>query len=95
MLDLDYVTETAFNRPRGIRWAMTQRLEDIDFADDICMLSQRLQDANSQMDRLNTTAPRVGLNIYPGKTKVMQINAPTTRRFGLISHTLKRLKSLQ
>ena len=54
---------------------MIQRLEDLDFADDICMLSHRLQDANNQMERLNTTAQRVGLKIHPGKTKVMRINA--------------------
>ena len=39
------------------------------------MLSHRLQDANNQMERLNTTAQRVGLKIHPGKTKVMRINA--------------------
>jgi len=39
------------------------------------MLSHRLQDANNQMERLNTTAQRVGLKIHPGKTKGMRINA--------------------
>ena len=29
---LDWVTKTAFNRPRGIWWEMIQRLEDLDFA---------------------------------------------------------------
>jgi len=71
----NWVTKTAFNRPRGIWWEMIQRLEDLDFADDICMLSHRLQDANNQMEQLNTTAQRVGLKIHPGKTKVMRINA--------------------
>ena len=47
---LDWMTKTAFNRPRGIQWKMIQRLEDLDFADDICMLSHRLQDANNQME---------------------------------------------
>ena len=54
---------------------MIQRLEDLDFADDICRLSHRLQDANNQMEWLNTTAQRVGLKIHPGKTKVMRNNA--------------------
>ena len=71
----NWVTKTAFNRPRGSRWEMIQRLQDLDFVDDICMLSHRLQDANNQMERLNTTAQIVGLKIHPGKTKVLRINA--------------------
>ena len=66
---LDWVSKTAFNRPRGTQWGMIQRLEDLDFADDICMLSHRLQDANNQMERLNTTAQRAGLKIHPVKLK--------------------------
>jgi len=34
---------------------MTQRLEDLHFADDICMLSHRLPDANNQMERYQLT----------------------------------------
>ena len=43
LVTLDWVCKTAFNIPRGIRWTMVKRLEDIDFADDICMISHRLQ----------------------------------------------------
>ena len=40
-------------------------------------LPHRLQDVNNQMERLNTTASKLtlGLEIHPGKTKVIRINA--------------------
>ena len=31
-------------RKRGLHWRMTERLEDLDFADDICLLEQRWSD---------------------------------------------------
>ena len=69
LVALDWVTKTEFDRPREIWWMMIKRLEDLDFTDAICMLSHRLQDANSQIERLNTTGKGAGLKIHPGKTK--------------------------
>jgi hypothetical protein len=31
-------------RKRGIHWSMKDRLEDLDYADDICVLAQRFYD---------------------------------------------------
>ena len=31
-------------RKRGIQWSMKERLEDLDYADDICLLTQRFCD---------------------------------------------------
>jgi hypothetical protein len=32
------------NKKRGITWKLTERLEDLDYADDICLLSQSHKD---------------------------------------------------
>ena len=75
LIVIDWVTNTAFNTPRGIRWTLTKRLEDLDFADDICMLAHRLQDAQEQLDHLRSTGLRAGLKINVSKTKTMRVNA--------------------
>ena len=72
---IDWVSKTAYNIPRGIQWTFQSRLEDLDFADDICQLSHRLTDAQEQISRLETTANRVGLKINASKTKSMRINS--------------------
>ena len=50
------------------------KLEDLDFADDLALLSHRLQDMQEKVDALTQTAQRVGLKISQEKTKVMRSN---------------------
>ena len=39
------MTRTAFvDRKRGIQWTFTTSLEDLDFADDLALLTHRIQD---------------------------------------------------
>jgi len=39
-------------RKRGIQWSMKERMEDLDYADDICLLAQRLCDMEEKPKRL-------------------------------------------
>ncbi|XP_056017320.1 uncharacterized protein LOC130053779 [Ostrea edulis] len=59
---------------------MQNRLEDLDFADDICMLSHRFQDAKEQTISLESTARQIGLLINPVKAKIMKINTAQTKK---------------
>jgi hypothetical protein len=54
------------------------RLEDLDFADDICMLSHRYQDMQHQATSLEDRAKQTGLLINPQKTKTMRTNTTQT-----------------
>ena len=65
---VDWVGKTAYKDPKGIRWTFTTRLEDLEFADDICTLAYRLQDAPHQANGIETTAKRTGLYINREKT---------------------------
>jgi hypothetical protein len=81
---IDWVSKTAYKEPKDIQWTLRTRLEDLDFADDICMLSHRYQDMQHQATSLEETAKQKGLLINPQKTKMMRINTtqtdkPTTR----------------
>jgi len=58
----------------GIRWKMTSKLEDLDFADDLALISSTFQHIADKTNRLNTYAKQVGLVINVKKTKLLRIN---------------------
>lgn len=58
---------------RGISWFF-KHLEDMDYADDIVLMSHSFADMQSKLDDLVNEAAKVGLKINIGKTKVMKIN---------------------
>ncbi|VDP61557.1 unnamed protein product [Schistosoma curassoni] len=61
----------------GIQWASRMQLDDLDFADDLALLSQTQQ----QMQKTNSVAAAsaaVGLNIHKGKCKILQYNTTCT-----------------
>ena len=58
----------------GIRWKMTTMLEDLDFADDLALISSTFTQIQRKIDHLNRNGKGTGLNISTKKTKVMRIN---------------------
>ena len=51
-----------------------EQLDDLDFADDLALLShshQQMQDKTTELQA--TTSSQVGLKIHEGKTKVLKI----------------------
>ena len=81
LLSIDWVmNRTTEGRRTGIRWKLTSVLEDIDFADDIALLSSRCVDIEDKTSRLVDEAARVGLKINAKKSKVMRINARNDQR---------------
>ncbi|RUS72802.1 hypothetical protein EGW08_019439 [Elysia chlorotica] len=58
----------------GIQWTFARQLEDLDFADDICLLSHRYQDAQAKLSRLAGEAAKTGLQINIQKTETMRTN---------------------
>ena len=58
----------------GITWKVFGHLEDLDFADDVCLLSESQQNMQSKLNRMIENAKRVGLKINENKTKLLAIN---------------------
>jgi len=67
-------------RKRGIRWSMKERLKDLDYADDICLLAQRVCDMEEKLKRLKEEAELVGLLININKTKSMRVNVSNMQK---------------
>ena len=77
---IDWVMKkTTEEAPRGIRWGLQNTLEDLDFADDIALLSNTHQHIQEKTDRLNLFGQQVGLKISTKKTETMtlNVNGPT------------------
>ena len=61
---VDWIMKQATSdKKTGIQWTFTKQLEDLDFADDISLLSHRHQDAQEKLSRLAKEAEKTGLNI--------------------------------
>ena len=73
LVTLDWVTRKAFVSRRGIQWSLTTSLEDLDFADDLALLSYRIQDMRDKTQDLEEQSAKVGLKINVTKTKLMRV----------------------
>ena len=73
---LDWVTREAYGPGRtGIQWSLTRKLEDLDFVDDLCLMSQKLQHMQEKVEAVQHAAERVGLKINYEQTQEMRIQA--------------------
>lgn len=76
LIIMDWVMRrTVGNGENGIRWRFTSKLDDLDFADDIALISSTKQQIQDKTTKLEEEARRVGLKVSTEKTKTMRINA--------------------
>ena len=93
---LDWVTRQAFRRSaRGIQWQLTQRLEDLEYADDLALLTHRLQDMRSKMEDLMGAGERTGLRVNSDKTKIMKVMSTQVGGVGIGQGLLEEVDSFQ
>ena len=64
---------TTEDQKRGIQWDMMNHLEDLDFADDIILMSQNLNQLQEKTSDLQLHARKMGLKVSEKKTKTMRI----------------------
>ena len=76
-LTIDWVMrQTTLDRPRGIRWTPFSTLEDLEFTDDLALVSHTHQHMQEKTTCLSMLAQQVGLKISKKKTAVMMLNVP-------------------
>ena len=73
---LDTALSKANNTQRGIRWTLTDRLEDLNYADDVCLLAHTFNDIRIELQRLHHETAKVGRKISISKTKETRIHTP-------------------
>ena len=70
-------------RKRGIQWSVKEKLEDLDYADNICLLDQRFCDMEEKLKRLKQGAELVDLHININKTKGVSFNTSSIQKVRL------------
>ena len=77
----------------GIQWSLFSQLHDLDFADDIALLSHNYKHAEDKVQALATTASMIGLTIKKSKTKAMRINSTNERPIKLNNEHIENVAS--
>ena len=75
LLAIDWIMkQTTEGKRNGIQWTLLDQLDDLDFADDIALLSHTKKQMQDKTDLLATNASKTGLRINIKKTKVLRAN---------------------
>lgn len=75
ILSIDWVMRSSLSEGNtGIRWTLFSHLEDLDYADDLALLSHLENNMQDKTSRLQQNAASIGLNINIKKTEVMALN---------------------
>ena len=65
--------EATAGRRNGVQWTLWTQLDDLDFADDIALLSHTQHQMQTKTKDLEDLSKSVGLRIHPGKSKVLRV----------------------
>ena len=66
---------TTTGRKNGIQWTLWTQLDDLDFADDLALLSHNHSQMQDKTTHLETVSAGTGLKISRKKTELMKINS--------------------
>nr|KAG5687299.1 hypothetical protein BaRGS_016900 [Batillaria attramentaria] len=75
LLVIDWIMKTTTaGRKNGIQWTLWTQLDDLDFADDLALLSHSHSQMQDKTTCLEATSAGTGLKINRKKTELMKIN---------------------
>nr|KAG5687792.1 hypothetical protein BaRGS_017270 [Batillaria attramentaria] len=75
LLVIDWIMKTTTTgRKNGIQWTLWTQLDDLDFADDLALLSHSHSQMQDKTTCLEATSAGTGLKINRRKTELMKIN---------------------
>jgi hypothetical protein len=71
---MDWIMRRNVDGEKGIQLNPFEHPEDLEYADDICLMSHKYEHLQAKTEALNITSKLVGLQINTKKTKIMAIN---------------------
>ena len=94
LIAIDWIMRTATAQARnGIQWTPWLQLDDLDFADNLALLSHTHRQMQEKTNSVKDSSAQVGLRINRGKTKVLRINTTTTEPVRLDDDLLEEVNS--
>jgi hypothetical protein len=89
---LDKVPRASLDgKARGIRWKLTETLEDLDYADDICLLSDSQAHMQSKLSNLCYESKKAELEINFSKTEELRVNTKSQHSIMLANKAIRRV----
>ncbi|CAH8678974.1 unnamed protein product [Schistosoma haematobium] len=77
----------------GIQWTDRMQLDDLDFADDLDLLSQTHQQMHEKTTSVAVASATVRLNIHKGQSKILRYNTTCNNPITIDGEDLKDVKS--
>ncbi len=94
LLATDWILKkTTAGKRNGIQWTLGNQLNDLDFADDVALLSHNRQQMQEKTSDLSSVSAQLGLRIHEGKTKILKIQATSTEPVKLRGKPLEEVES--
>ncbi|VDO95885.1 unnamed protein product [Schistosoma curassoni] len=84
---------SASEEKRGIQWTSKMQLDDLDFADDLALLSQTQKQMQEKTNSVAAASAAVSLNIHKGKSKILRYNTACTNPITLDGEDLEDVKT--
>ncbi len=92
LLAIDWMMKTSIAQSRhGIQWTPWTRLTDLDFTDNLALLSHTQQQMQEMMTSVASASAQIGLNIHKGKSKILKTNTASTNPIMLDGDALEEV----
>ena len=94
LITIDWIMRTAKAQSgNGIQWTPRLQLDDLDFADDLAMLSHTHRQMQDKTNNVKYSSAQIGLHVNSGKTKVHRINTTITEPVRMDDDLLEEVNS--
>jgi len=94
LLAIDWaMKKTTSDSRNGIQWTLVDQLEDLDFADDLALLSHTHSQMQAKTSKLEAISSKVGLQINNDKTKIMRVSSKSNEHIRLANQDIEDVTS--
>ena len=94
LLTMDWVMKTSTAQGgNGIHWTIWRQLDDLDYADDLALLSHTRHEMREKTSAVADASARLDLKIQQGKSKVLKVNPATGTPIMLEGEALDEVES--
>ncbi|VDP40788.1 unnamed protein product [Schistosoma curassoni] len=80
-------------RKHGVQWTAQSQLDDLEFVDDLALLSHTHQQMQMKETNVAAFSASVDLNIYKEKSNILKYNTENTNTVTLVRETLEDVES--
>jgi len=83
--------ETISDSRNGIQWTLVDQIEDLDFGDDLALLSHTHSQMQAKTSKLEAISSKLGLKI--NTDKIMRVNSKSNEHISIANRDIEDLTS--